>query len=349
MQRIISLIVFLTIALSIVGGAHYYVWARLIRDVAFQPGMRRLLTGFVVVLGLSIPASFILSRTLPPHHGRLLLSALYTWMGALLIIVFVLGVSDLIGWSVVSLLDVQLRSAADPERRVFIQRALAAVAALVTSAATAVAIREARATVKIKDVKIQLPRLPAVLSGFTIAQISDVHLGPTLRREFSQRIVEQVNAMHADLVAITGDLVDGSVGSLAEMVAPFRALRSRHGTFFVTGNHEYYSGVNDWIAELRRLGITVLRNERVSIGSAAASFDLIGIDDAHAHQFGNGHGPDLSKATRGRDERREAVLLAHQPRSVYDAMQHGIGLQLSGHTHGGQICRLTGLCGYSSL
>ena len=107
--------------------------------------------------------------------------------------------------------------------------------------------------------------------------------------------------------------------------------------FFVTGNHEYYSGVDEWIAEIRRLGITVLRNERVSIGNAKSSFDLVGVDDAHAHQFGNGHGADVARAVRGRDPNREAVLLAHQPRTVFDAVRHGIGLQLSGHTHGGQL------------
>ena len=149
--------------------------------------------------------------------------------------------------------------------------------------------------------------------------------------------MSRVNALDADLIAITGDLVDGTVEHLRGMVASLSRLRAPHGVFFVTGNHEYYSGVDEWIAEIRQLGITVLRNERVSIGTQETSFDLVGVDDAHAHQFGNGHGEDVARAVRGRDPNREAVLLAHQPRTVFQAAQHGIGLQLSGHTHGGQL------------
>jgi predicted MPP superfamily phosphohydrolase len=107
--------------------------------------------------------------------------------------------------------------------------------------------------------------------------------------------------------------------------------------YFVTGNHEYYSGAAPWCEELARLGIKVLRNERVIIGDAEASFDLAGIDDAHARDFGDGHGADLARAVHGRDPARELVLLAHQPRAVFEAVVHGVGLQLSGHTHGGQI------------
>jgi uncharacterized protein len=342
-QRIIGIAAFILVALSIVIGAHHYVWARLVRDVGFSPPVRRALSWGIVGLGLSVPASFILSRQLPPNHGRWLLYVMYTWMGTLLIAVVALSVADLVRWLLESALAERLQFAVHPERRLFMRRMLAAAATLATGASTAIAIHEALAKVKVKDVRVPLSRLPASLHGFTIVQISDLHLGPTLRTEFTRRIVTQVNALNADLVAITGDLVDGTVDRLREMVAPLRDLRARHGTYFVTGNHEYYSGVDDWISEIRRLGITVLRNERVSIGSPDASFDLVGIDDAHAHQFGNGHGADLPRATRGRDARREAILLAHQPRAVFDAQQHGIGLQLSGHTHGGQIWPFTWL------
>ncbi len=145
--------------------------------------------------------------------------------------------------------------------------------------------------------------------------------------------------MHSrrNVIAITGDLVDGSVERLREHVAPLANLRARHGVYFVTGNHEYYSGAEAWCRELRRLGIVVLGNERVSIGTDEVSFNLAGIDDWSAAQFGNGHGADLGKALEGRDETRELVLLAHQPRAIHEADARGVGLQLSGHTHGGQI------------
>jgi uncharacterized protein len=129
--------------------------------------------------------------------------------------------------------------------------------------------------------------------------------------------------------------VDGSVSELREHIAPLAKLRARYGVYFVTGNHEYYSGADAWCAELERIGIRVLRNERVTIGENGASFDLAGIDDHSA--FGGDHGADLPRAVRGRDPTRELVLLAHQPRAIFDAVRHGVGLQLSGHTHGGQI------------
>jgi hypothetical protein len=148
-------------------------------------------------------------------------------------------------------------------------------------------------------------------------------------------MVDAVNALNPDIVAITGDLVDGSVRKLKEHVAPLEQLKSRYGSYFVTGNHEYYSGADPWCQELSDLGIRVLRNERVSIGDGEASFDLAGIDDHEARRFGRP--PDLARAVAGRDPNRELILLAHQPRAGFEADKHGVGLQLSGHTHGGQI------------
>jgi hypothetical protein len=137
-------------------------------------------------------------------------------------------------------------------------------------------------------------------------------------------------------VAITGDLVDGSVDELREQVAPLASLKSRQGVYFVTGNHEYYAGVNEWLAHLPTLGVRVLRNERVAVGDGTHTFDLAGVDDWSARGM-PGHGPDLARAVEGRDAARELVLLAHQPRAIHEAAKHGVGLQLSGHTHGGQI------------
>ena len=190
---------------------------------------------------------------------------------------------------------------------------------------------------RIVDVPIELARLPAALSGFTIAQISDVHAGPTVDRTFVEGVVRRVNELAPDLVAITGDLVDGSIKRYASVVEPLADLRSPHGTFFVTGNHEYYSGVDSWLTHLRGLGLRVLRNERVSIARNDNAFDLAGIDDHESHRWGRGHGADLPRALEGRDPARALVLMAHQPRQVRIAARHGVDLQISGHTHGGQI------------
>jgi predicted MPP superfamily phosphohydrolase len=178
-------------------------------------------------------------------------------------------------------------------------------------------------------VPVTLAKLPKALDGFTIVQLTDVHIGggPTLARDWLADVVARTNALAPDLIAITGDLVDGSVERLRDEVAPLKDLKARHGVYFVTGNHEYYAGAEAWIAELGRLGIRCLRNERLPITDG---LDLAGVDDYHAR-------PDLARALAGRDPNRALVLLAHQPRAVHEAAAQGVCLQLSGHTHGGQI------------
>ena len=185
---------------------------------------------------------------------------------------------------------------------------------------------------RIVDVTILLDRLPRGLDGFTIAQITDVHVGPTVGPEFVADVVRRVNDLAPDLVAITGDLVDGRAATYAAGVAPLADLRSRHGTFYVPGNHEHYWGLDSWLPIFRRAGLRVLRNAHVSL----EGFDLAGVDD-HEHR------PDLPRALEGRDPDRAVVLLAHQPRQVHVAAKHAVDLQLSGHTHGGQIWPWHGL------
>jgi uncharacterized protein len=147
--------------------------------------------------------------------------------------------------------------------------------------------------------------------------------------------VNTINGLQPDLVAIVGDLVDGTVDELGEAAAPLRDLVSRHGTFFVTGNHEYFSGAQPWLAELSRLGVDPLRNERLTISRGGASFDLAGVNDVTGRNYGDG--PDLAKALDGRDAATPVVLLAHQPVQAVEAAKLGVDLQLSGHTHGGQM------------
>jgi len=188
---------------------------------------------------------------------------------------------------------------------------------------------------EIVDVDVVLPRLPPALDGFTIVQLSDLHVGPTIDRRFVQDLVDRCHGLGADLYALTGDLVDGAVGQYRAAAAPLADLRAPHGVYAVTGNHEYYHGVDPWIAELSGLGVRYLRNQRVTIERDGAAFALAGVDDHNAR--GAGHGPDVGRAATGRDPDLPMVLLAHQPRQVHAAARHGIDLQLSGHTHGGQI------------
>jgi predicted MPP superfamily phosphohydrolase len=176
------------------------------------------------------------------------------------------------------------------------------------------------------------------LQGFTIVQISDVHVGPTIGRDYVDAVVRSVNRLEADMVAVTGDLVDGRVPDLAPHVAPLAGLQSRHGTYFVTGNHEYYSGAAPWIAELRRLGMRVLLNEHVVLSHDGAPLLVAGVTDYSAHHFDAAHRSDPLAALAGApSEATVRLLLAHQPRSAEAAGRAGFDLQLSGHTHGGQF------------
>jgi predicted MPP superfamily phosphohydrolase len=196
----------------------------------------------------------------------------------------------------------------------------------------------ARRTPGVVTVEMPVRGLPAALLGFTIVQISDLHVGPTIRQHHVERIVETVNRLEPDLVAITGDLVDGTVAELASQVAPLARLVSRHGSYFVTGNHEYYSGVGPWLAEIRRLGIKVLHNEHVVIERDGAKLVLAGVTDYSAAYFDSAHRSDPQAALAGAPpEAAMKILLAHQPRSAAAAAQAGFDLQLSGHTHGGQF------------
>jgi predicted MPP superfamily phosphohydrolase len=204
-------------------------------------------------------------------------------------------------------------------------------------AITAVGFFMARRVAAVRQVEVRVEGLPEGLHGFTIAQITDIHVGPTIKGDFVQRIVERVNGLEADMVAITGDLVDGSVRELAVHTAPLADLRSRHGTYVVTGNHEYYSGAPAWIAELRRLGTRVLLNEHVVLEHGGAQLAVAGVTDYSAHHFDPGQRSDAHRALSGAPVDSIKLLLAHQPRSAPQAQAAGAHLQISGHTHGGQF------------
>ena len=223
------------------------------------------------------------------------------------------------------------------------------VVALATGV-SAVGFFNARRTAAVRRVEVPIEGLPSQLRGFTIAQLSDIHVGPTIRQRYIQRIVDTVNGLGADMVAITGDLVDGTVPELREHIAPLAQLRARHGTFVVTGNHEYYAGAHAWIDELRRLGLRVLLNEHVvlqtrNVHGAQTDEEILesalvvaGVTDYTAGHFDAAHASDPQRAVRDAPPLvHTRVLLAHQPRTAPAAAEAGFQLQLSGHTHGGQF------------
>jgi predicted MPP superfamily phosphohydrolase len=336
MPRVLSFALFFGVMLTLVGAVHYYVWARLVRDTVLPAPWQRALTAAIAGMYVLVPLSFVLRRAELPFTVPLIWLSSF-WLGILLLLLVVLAAGD--ATRGVIALGAKLGSAppADAERRLALARLFGLVVVLVTGGLAAAAVRSGLARVAVRNVNVRLRRLPKKLDGLTIVQLTDVHVGPTIGRAFIEDIVTRTNALAPDIVAITGDLVDGSVDDLRDAIAPLAGLKARHGVYFCTGNHEYYSGAPEWCAELTRIGIRVLRNERVIVGNGPDSFDLAGIDDESAHRFGEGHGADLARAVAGRDPARELVLLAHQPKAVLEAKEHGVGLQLSGHTHGGQI------------
>jgi uncharacterized protein len=204
--------------------------------------------------------------------------------------------------------------------------------------ATLVGLFNARRRARVVEVDVPVANLPTELHGFSIAQISDVHVGPTIKHRYVAAIVEAVNGLDADVIAVTGDVVDGGVRQLAAHVAPLSQLRSRHGTYFVTGNHEYYSGAHAWTQEFRRLGMHVLLNEHVVLTHRDHQIVVAGVTDYSAHHFDPQHRSDPAAALQGAPASAVVkILLAHQPRSAEAAAAAGFDLQLSGHTHGGQF------------
>jgi hypothetical protein len=328
-RRILPFLIFFAIVCSLLAAIHYYLWLRLVRDLALEPSFEHALSIAAVVLFVSVPVTLVLGRLLPRERARLLLGPVYTWMGTMWILLVVVAGVDFAKFAI-SVLD----GGADLGR--LAARSYPIAAAVLGISVTLFALGRG-ARFRIERVNVSLSKLPAALDGFRLVQLSDVHVGPTIGRSFIERVVETVNGLEPDAVVITGDLVDGSVANLSDAVAPLAKLEARHGKYFVTGNHEYYSGAPAWCEHLRGLGFRVLRNERVALGDGEARFDLAGIDDHSAGGFGNGHGADLDKALAGRDDSHALVLLAHQPRSVFEASHKGVDLQLSGHTHGGQI------------
>ncbi|GAA2844779.1 hypothetical protein GCM10010517_01080 [Streptosporangium fragile] len=222
-------------------------------------------------------------------------------------------------------------------RRLFITRTAAVVAGTGALGTVGFGVRTALGDPVVESVEVALPRLDPRLSGLRFAVVSDIHLGPLTGLGHAERIVRMVNALQADVVAVVGDLVDGTVAELGPLARPLRGLESRYGAYFVTGNHEYYTanGPREWIEELRELGVRPLVNERVEIAHAGAVLDLAGVNDVAG--AASDDGPDFERALGGRDRSRSTVLLAHQPVQAAEAARHGVDLQLSGHTHGGQM------------
>jgi predicted MPP superfamily phosphohydrolase len=325
---------FLGVFALILAISHFYMFERIsyyLQLTAEQRIFTALLLGSLALFTLIVlPAS----RALPRVAVTILSWIIYPWMGIALLLFVLLLATDVV-WLLLQLILTNHL----PESRGLLQYCFGIVALIITGLLGIFALWKGLAPVTVRPVTVFLNRLPLSLDGLRIVQITDLHIGAMLNGNWLRRIVNKVNALQPDVIVITGDLVDGSVNDLRHHVAPLANLCASHGTFFITGNHEYYSGVEQWCDHITHLGIRVLRNERVSIPAVAsenASIDLVGIDDWASHHFPGG-GADLQKALVGRNSKKVLILLAHQPAAIEEAAAYNVDLQLSGHTHGGQL------------
>ncbi len=325
-------ILFGIVTLAVFAGANYFVYRRTVADTVQSPVVRRVMAVLLALLFLAVPVVRFAWRGQMPPPGVTMV-VLIGW-GVFMYTLMALVVVELVK-GVTRRFKKPEAVPENPERRLFLSRVAATSALAVGGGVASFGTWRAFAPPAITEVPIKLLGLPKALDGFTIVQLSDIHVGAIIQEKFLDQLVATANSAKPDLVAITGDLVDGSPDAVGRYVARLRNLQSRYGTHFVSGNHDYYAGWEEWSRELEGLDFEVLRNRTVTIGDTSASFDLIGVDDWGSRWQPNGY--DLEAAVKGRDPERAAVLLCHQPNGLELAAAKKIGLQLSGHTHGGQL------------
>ncbi|WP_043677104.1 metallophosphoesterase [Streptomyces xylophagus] len=333
------------VAVAVLGGVHWYLWRRLVRDTTRAWGPARVTGTAVLTAGpvLMIAALATERGGAPFWLQRVLGWPGFLWMAVLIYLLLAVLAGEVLRPLLRRFLDRRGRAEtaveetdppapeAAPSRRLFVSRVVGGVAAAAAVGTVGYGTYGVLRGPSVKRVTVPLAKLPRSAHGFRIAVVSDIHLGPVLGRGFAQKVVDTINSTQPDLIAVVGDLVDGSVKNLGPAAAPLAQLRARHGSFFVTGNHEYFSGAQQWLEEVRTLGIHTLENARTEL----PWFDLAGVNDLQGES--EGQGPDFGKALGDRDTTRACVLLAHQPVQIQEAVKHGVDLQLSGHTHGGQL------------
>lgn len=339
----LRIVIFFAVMTVVVVLLHAYVGWR--AGAPFHLGVqgRRRLRAVLALSALSILATFAVGRMVHPGPATRLLNWIgFSTMGAIGILFGLYFLRDL-----ALLVARPFRSTRrgpgapgasdEPSRRdVLVGASNVAVLGVGGLLGVGSVVQAARDPV-VDRVPVALAGLAPAFEGLRIAQISDLHIGPTLGGGFCRQVVDQVNALEADVVAVTGDLIDGRVEDIGHQVAALADLRAPHGVYFVTGNHEYYWDAPAWVAHLRGLGLDVLLNEHRVLRVGDGALALGGVTDLKAHTILPAHRSDPVKAFAGAPGGAVRLLLAHQPSSLYGAQEAGVDLQLSGHTHGGQV------------
>uniref|UniRef100_UPI0040564471 metallophosphoesterase n=1 Tax=Candidatus Electronema sp. TaxID=2698783 RepID=UPI0040564471 len=328
---------FIAVVSLVLAGAHYYLWRRLVKDTGLSGRAKSAGTAALVTLFFLPLLPRLLERHLPYAYTFHISWLGYLWLGILLLFFVFFLCADALKILALAGRCLLLRQWAkpDPARWQQLSRLTAAAGLLVVLTVTAFGVKKGAEPPAVHRVEISLNQLPAAFKGFKIVQISDVHIGEMTTAAELAEIVAIVNRLQPDLVAITGDLVDGDAAQLRGELAPLGGLRAKEGVFFVTGNHEYYSGAEDWLPEIERLGVRILRNERTELRRGGDSVVIAGVNDHKAGRFGDA--PDYERALGGIAPGRTVILLAHQPAAAQKAAVWQPDLVLSGHMHGGQI------------
>ncbi len=324
-------VAWITIVMAVLGVGYAYIGWRLIASSSLAATWK-----LAAWLGLTflfvLPfGSFFLMR----HYERLTDPLSWTAYVILGFLSFVLTL--LVGRDILWLVSRGMVKQMDPSRREFLFQMSNAGVLAIAGVLTAYGIHEARRRPGIVNLTVPIPGLPEEFAGFRIVQITDIHAGLTVKRDWIETIVQEVRALRPDLIAFTGDLADGTVAHLRDDVAPFGELQAPHGKFFVTGNHEYYSGAEAWVEESRRLGYDVLLNEHRLVHRGGRPLALAGVTDFTGGRFLPHHKSDPGAAIENAPPDAVRILLAHQPRTLYAAESLGFHLMISGHTHGGQF------------
>ena len=341
--------IFFSVATIIVLSIHYYLWLRLIRDTDLSTLYRHIGTYSLIALSLSFPIALSVDKVAPLRYSFPLLWLSYFWIGMMFLLFFLLFSIDIIKalfyiFSKLAaansnilkpdIIDLEINN---PERRQFISNLIASGTSLSVFIASGIGVTNYYSTAIVKKFNVVLNGLPEIFKGFNIVQISDLHLGQMMTKQKLQQIVGQVNNLKPDLIAITGDLADGSVEKLLQEANPLKDLKAKKGVYFVTGNHEYYSGVEEWTDAIKKMGIKVLNNKNIKIKKEDDYFYLAGVTDHEGERFGPKHAADFEKTFSGLKKDKKKILLAHQPIAVQKASQYDTDLVLAGHTHGGQV------------
>jgi hypothetical protein len=342
---------FFIIAITLWSGINFYLGLRIVRPIRVK-SLRQIGWGMVVANLIALPLIFTLQRRFGFGNDLIpLLWVGYLGAGFAMTAFPLFGVIDIVRYIgtagpqfVKAFSNPTNRKSAegtavfDPARRLFLTNSVAVATVGVSGGLTGVGFYRARRAPELVVVDVPIVDLHPSLEGFTIGQLSDTHIGPTIRKNAVQQIVDLINGIDADLIAVTGDLSDGQVIDLEPELAPFKELRSRHGVYFVTGNHEYYWDIPGWQGVVERIGWVNLINDHRLLDHNGARFVVAGVTDFTAERYVADHRSDSVKAVAHAPvDRHFTLMLAHQPRSAPDVVKVAPDLVLSGHTHGGQF------------